>query len=146
MEPAFCRAEGRLQRKGQERQPKLCLHILELNSYNVDVALLGINNNNGNPIFIGNQKTAQFFDERPKLMEEMYAFHSQGIYLIISAKATGKESAFPYKMVMKGALTVLGLPESILPLKNISTFGEKNLKLIRYFYHRYFFHTNKLHI
>ena len=47
-----------------------------------------------------------------------------------SAKAIGKNVPFPYKSVSQGKTLVDGFPEELLPIKPVSNYGEKKLKLI----------------
>lgn len=46
----------------------------------VDIAVVGVDHNDGQQILFGDQKTGAFFQTRPKILEEIYAFHSFGRY------------------------------------------------------------------
>lgn len=46
----------------------------------MDVAVVGIDHNDGQQIFFGEKKTGGFFQTRPKILEDMFAYHSFGRY------------------------------------------------------------------
>lgn len=44
----------------------------------MDLAIIGIDKNDGNQVFFAEGKTGAYFQSNPKIMEDLYAFHSFG--------------------------------------------------------------------
>ncbi|XP_076109086.1 uncharacterized protein LOC143077414 [Mytilus galloprovincialis] len=120
-------------------------HIVELEKHGIDVALVGIDTNTGSQILLGDGKSAAFLKSED-ILQNLFAFHSLGTKEVpkdlkslqqeaqthmnkLYSKAVGKKQAFPYTKVKKGIIEVNGIPLDVLPLKPMSDYGEKKMKM-----------------
>ncbi|CAC5390362.1 unnamed protein product [Mytilus coruscus] len=107
-------------------------HVIELEKLGMDVALIGINTNNGAQILLGDGKSAAFL-KLEDILQNLFAFHSLGQTFnnfYIQQKQLEKKHSFPYKKVRTGELLVNGIPLDVLPLTPMSDYGEQKIKMI----------------
>lgn len=129
--------------------------LAELAELGVDLAAVGVDSSDGKLLISGTGKSAFFFRTRPNITNELYAHLSLGMgkgacegdeganhdkkKLRVKAQnhmnhlysqACGKEDKFPYKNVRDGKILIRGFPDTLLPIRTVSNYGEDKLRLI----------------